>query len=155
MCGDWNLVINRDLDTNNYLHINNPRARNEILENIMEEDDFLYIYRIYHEDKKEYTWESKESGQKQARLYFFLISSDCFLYADATNIIPGYRTDHSDITMDLVLNYNNERGRGYWKFSIHTLPYPSLPNLSLYCTISLPINPLLNSPCLVCGDQVM
>ena len=105
------------IDTNNYLHINNPRARNEILENIIEEDDFLDIYRIYHEDKKEYTWSRKNPVRKQARLDFFLISFECFLYADATNIIPGYRMDHSGITMDLVLNYNNERGKGYWKFN--------------------------------------
>ena len=83
----------------------------------MEEDDFLDIYRIYHEDKKEYTWSRKNPVRKQARLDFVLISFECFLYADATNIIPGYRTDHSGITMDLVLNYNNERGGGYWKFN--------------------------------------
>ena len=63
MCGDWNLVINPDLDTNNYLHINNPRA--EILENIIEEDDFLDINRIYLEDKKEYTRSRKNPVRKQ------------------------------------------------------------------------------------------
>ena len=26
-CGDWNLVIKPDLDSNNYLYINNPQAR--------------------------------------------------------------------------------------------------------------------------------
>ena len=41
MCGDWNLVINPDLGTNNYLHISNPRARNEVLDNIIEEDVFF------------------------------------------------------------------------------------------------------------------
>ena len=117
MCGDWNLVINPDLDTNNYLHINNPRARNEILENIIEEDGFLDIYRILHEEKRKYTWSRKNPVRKQARLDFFLISFECFLYADATSITPGYRTDHSGITLDLVFNYNNERGRGYWKFN--------------------------------------
>ena len=117
MCGDWNLVINPDLDTNNYLHINNPRARSEILDSIIEEDDFLDIYRVHHEDKKEFTWSRRNPVKKQARLDFFLISFECFLYADATNIIPGYRTDHSGITLDLVFNYANERGRGYWKFN--------------------------------------
>ena len=117
MCGDWNLVINPDLDTNNYLHINNPRARNEILENIIEEDGFLDIYRILHEEKREYTWSRKNPVRKQARLDFFLISFECFLYADATSITPGYRTDHGGITLDLVFNYSNERGRGYWKFN--------------------------------------
>ena len=43
MCGDWNLVINPDLDTNNYLHINNPRARNKVLDNIIEDVSFRYI----------------------------------------------------------------------------------------------------------------
>ena len=26
MCGDWNFVLDPDLDYNNYLHINNPKA---------------------------------------------------------------------------------------------------------------------------------
>ena len=39
-----------------------------------------------------------------------------FLYVYATNIIPGYRTDHSGVTLELTLN-ENERGRGYWKFN--------------------------------------
>ena len=43
MCGDWNLVINPDLDTNNYLHINNPRARQEVLNLIEEEGFFRYV----------------------------------------------------------------------------------------------------------------
>ena len=115
-CGDWNLVINPDLDTNNYLHINNPRARNEVLDSIIEEDGFLDTYRIFHEEKREYTWSRRNPVRKQARLDFFLTSFECFLYVYATNIIPGYRTDHSGVTLELTLN-ENERGRGYWKFN--------------------------------------
>ena len=116
ICGDWNLVINPDLDTNNYLHINNPRARNEVLDSIIEEDGFLDTYRIFHEEKREYTWSRRNPVRKQARLDFFLTSFECFLYVYATNIIPGYRTDHSGVTLELTLN-ENERGRGYWKFN--------------------------------------
>ena len=25
MCGDWNLVINRDIETEKYWHVNNPK----------------------------------------------------------------------------------------------------------------------------------
>ena len=32
MCGDWNFVLDPDLDCNNYLHINNPKARKVIIE---------------------------------------------------------------------------------------------------------------------------
>ena len=39
-----------------------------------------------------------------------------FICIYATNIIPGYRTDHSGVTLELTLN-ENERGRGYWKFN--------------------------------------
>ena len=53
MCVDWNLVINPDLDINNYLHINNPRTRNKILDNIIQEDGFLNIHRILHEEERE------------------------------------------------------------------------------------------------------
>ena len=54
MCGVWTLVINPDLDTNNYLHINNTRAMNEVLDSILiEKDGFLDTYRIFHEEKRE------------------------------------------------------------------------------------------------------
>lgn len=31
-CGDWNLVLKPDQDTDRYLHINNPNARKSVLE---------------------------------------------------------------------------------------------------------------------------
>lgn len=31
MCGDWNLVLNADKDYEKYFHINNPRARETVL----------------------------------------------------------------------------------------------------------------------------
>ena len=117
MCGDWNLVINPDLDTNNYLHINNPRARQEILDNIIEDGDFYDIYRIFNDEKREYTWSRRNPVRKQARLDFFLVSFECLSYTEASNILPGYRTDHSGIILDLTLNHNIERGKGDWKFN--------------------------------------
>ena len=51
---------------------------------------------------------------KQARLDF-LTTFESFAYSAGTNIIPGYRSDHSGILLDLDFNIN-ERGRGYWKF---------------------------------------
>lgn len=44
MCGDWNLVLNPDVDTQNYLHINNPKARQVVLNLIKE-----YILLTYGE----------------------------------------------------------------------------------------------------------
>ena len=32
MCGDWNLVMNEDIDTYNYVRANNPRAKKRVVE---------------------------------------------------------------------------------------------------------------------------
>ena len=117
MCGDWNFVLNPDIDSNNYLHINNPRARQEVLDNMMEEDGLLDVYRLYNEEQREFTWSRRNPVRKQARLDYFLISFSCFTYAEASSITPGYRTDHSGTILDLILDFNVERGKGYWKFN--------------------------------------
>ena len=70
ICGDWNLVINPDLDTNNYLHINNPRARQEVL-NMIDDEEFVDIYGVLNGDKREFTWSRRNPVRKQVRLDFF------------------------------------------------------------------------------------
>ena len=42
MCGDWNFCLDAEKDCENYLHINNPRARNVVL-NLLDENDFKII----------------------------------------------------------------------------------------------------------------
>ena len=55
--------------------------------------------------------------RKQARLDYFLIGFSCFTYAEASSITHGYRTDHSGTILDLILDFDVERGKGYWKFN--------------------------------------
>ena len=43
ICGDFNLVIDPSIDYSNYLNINNPRARNKLLE-IIENKGLIEIY---------------------------------------------------------------------------------------------------------------
>ena len=74
--GDWNSVLNPDVDTENYLHINNPRAGTEVLK-IIEEDNFIDVYRNLH-DEKGFTWRKLNPVKKQARLEFFLVSEESF-----------------------------------------------------------------------------
>lgn len=115
LCGDWNLVINPELDTNNYLHVNNPRARQVVLD-IIEEDNFMDIRRVFHENEKGFTWSRRNPTRKQARLDYFLVNDNCFTYTSDTEITPGFRSDHSGITLKLEFN-EHKRGRGYWKFN--------------------------------------
>ena len=70
MRGDWNLCLNAEKDCENYLNINNPRARNVVL-NLLDENDFKDPWRIMNENARKYTWRRLNPTTKQSRLYFF------------------------------------------------------------------------------------
>ena len=117
VCGDWNLVLDTEKDCFNYLHVNNPRAMNVVL-NLMEQENFIDVWRVMNEDKKQYTWRRLNPTKKQARLLnnnfeqkvkkvktdkngnfiivdYFLVSDTTFSFVTHSDIVPGYRTDHS------------------------------------------------------------
>lgn len=114
ICGDWNLVLDPEKDTENYKHTNNPRARDEVLK-FIDQDNYIDVYRVLKEDRG-FTWRRLIPEKKQARLDFFLVSESCFQYVDDCTVVSGYRTDHSGIVLKIKLN-ENERGKGYWKFN--------------------------------------
>ena len=114
MCGDWNFVLNPDMDYENYMHINNPRSR-KIMLDFLEENNILDIWRIMNENKKQFTWQRLNPVRKQPQLYFFLISENLSSFITDTQITPGFRTDHNDIWLRLKLQ-ESVRGPGYWKF---------------------------------------
>ena len=74
ICGDWNLVQDQTLDTHNYVHVNNPRARQQVT-NMKDELDLCDPWRIRYPVKKYYTWR-QPNPFKQSRLDFFYISSE-------------------------------------------------------------------------------
>jgi exonuclease III len=114
MCGDWNLVQDPINDTYNYNNINNPQARETVLK-IMEELNLCDPWRIHFPGISRYTWR-RENPVKQARLDFFLISSELLNIVDFVDIQPGYRTDHSAVVLHLRLD-NIKPGKGTWKFN--------------------------------------
>ena len=59
MVGDWNLARNPDVDTYNYKQINNPRAREVVLE-IMAEFDLTDNWR----DEYTFTWRRNKTLQQ-------------------------------------------------------------------------------------------
>ena len=76
VCGDWNLVLTPYVDTENYRHINNARARSGVLKLIDEDNDiddldFYMITKALHGRKL-------TQRKKQARLDFFLVSEESF-----------------------------------------------------------------------------
>ena len=113
MGGDFNLVQNFSIDCSNYVNINNPNARNKLL-NIKTEYDLVDPWRIQHENTKRYTWFGQNN--KKGRLDFFFISKEAMNFVEKSNINQGYRSDHSITEISLSFS-NYTKGRGTWKFN--------------------------------------
>ena len=111
--GDWNLVLNPYIDTHKYVNVNNPNAREVVLE-IISELDLVDIWRDHNPELQKYTWR-RNTPLKQARLDFFFISNS---FAGNSDIHCGYITDHSMLSLKFKFTDNIKRST-YWKFNIH------------------------------------
>jgi exonuclease III len=112
--GDFNLILNPEKDCFNYSNINNPNAREKVLQMILE-NDLIDCWREQNLEEKKFTW-FKKNPVKKARLDFFLISSILYTDMEKTSILPGYRSDHSMIFLSISLG-KFKKGRSYWKFN--------------------------------------
>lgn len=114
VCGDFNLVQDQELDTYNYLHTNNPKAKACVL-TIKEDLNLVDPFREIHEIQRRYTWR-KPTPLKQARLDFFLVSENFFSSVKNVDILPSYRSDHSTVVLSFKVN-DFIKGKGLWKFN--------------------------------------
>ena len=111
MCGDFNLIQNFNLDTQNYVNINNSRSREKLL-NIKEDYNLVDPFRELYPDV---TWR-KRNPFKQSRLDFFLVSDSFFHSVCDVKIENGYRSDHSPVIFSFKIN-EFMKGKGLWKFN--------------------------------------
>lgn len=114
ICGDFNLVLNQELDTFNYKHQNNPKATIKV-KDIIEDFSLTDPFREFYPNLKRYTWR-KKTPIKQSRLDFFLVSINFMPSIKQCNIELGYRTDHSTVVLSIKLN-DFVRGKGIWKMN--------------------------------------
>ena len=112
--GDFNLVLDTSKDYFNYLHVNNPKAK-EVVHQQIQSFNLVDIYRQFHPNVNRYTWR-KANPMKQARLDFFLVSSSLMKEVKSSDIMTCYRSDHSPIFILLKLN-EFKHGKGLWKFN--------------------------------------
>ncbi len=118
MGGDYNITQDPHLDKKGgNLNIRHKQALT-VLNEIKEEQDLIDPYRIIYPDKTEYTWRQSKP-LIQCRLDFFLTSISLFGNIDKIKIIPGFKSDHSIVTMQIEF-HNQPRGKGFWKFN-HSL----------------------------------
>ena len=109
ICGDWNLVQNQDMDTKNYKHENNIKSRSEVLK-MKQELELVDPWRENNPNSKRFTWRCR-NPVRMARLDFFLTSNDIYTLSEKCFIEPGYRPDHSIITLKLHLKQRTQRQR--------------------------------------------
>ena len=114
MCRDWNLVQDFDLDTFNYIRINNPLAKNR-LSHLKQNLNLIDPWRELYPLKKSFSWR-QPNPVKMARLDFFLVTKELMSVIDKLKIVPGYKTDHSLISLSLNLE-KIHAGKGYWTFN--------------------------------------
>lgn len=100
MCGDWNVVLDPSMDNFNILHVRNPSSR-DMIEEILKTYELVYPWHIGNPNDRKYTWRQPSPCEK-------------------TNILPGYRTDHSAIIFTFSASLE-KRGKGYWKFNSQLL----------------------------------
>jgi len=77
------------------------------------------IWRDLNPDVQRFTWR-RNKPEIHCRLDFFLISSSLSTDALEADILRGFKTDHSLITLSLGTK-TNPRGPGFWKLNSHFL----------------------------------
>ena len=55
LTGDWNLVLNPELDSQNYKHVNNPKFREKVID-MTNELSLVDIWRELNARCKRFTW---------------------------------------------------------------------------------------------------
>ena len=58
MAGDFNLILNPSIDCYDYLHLNNPKARDAVFD-LMLDSNLIDCWRDLNMEKKEFTWFKK------------------------------------------------------------------------------------------------
>ena len=112
--GDFNLVldvVNDKAGGNKTAHQKSLKQMESIKENL----DLMDIWQIQHPETKRCTWRRREPDI-QCRLDFFLISSSLCTNTLETDILLGYKTDHSLITLS-ISTQSNPRGPSFWKLN--------------------------------------
>ena len=116
--GDFNLVLDVEKDKKGGLPKTHHNAQNTILE-ICDNLDLVDAWRILNPEEKRYTWRQTQPTV-HCRLDFFLTSQSLLGNIISANILPGFKTNHSMITLNISL-HSNPRGPGFWKLNTSLL----------------------------------
>lgn len=112
--GDFNLVLDLNKDKKGGLAKTHKNAL-KVVQNLSESLELSDAWRILNPETTRYTWRQRQPDI-HCRLDFFLVSQSSICNITQADIIPGFKTDHSMITLCLSL-HSNPRGKGFWKLN--------------------------------------
>ena len=113
--GDFNLILNSEIDKKSNATTTNKKSQ-ILINNWMEETELTDIWRFQHPDSRKYTWYRKNPQPVFCRLDFFLVSYGITENITKSDIHPGYKSDHSLVSI-IFKPFLNPRGRGFWKLN--------------------------------------
>ena len=83
----------------------------KVIQDFSENLGLADVWRIINPEARRYTWRQNQPVI-HCRLDFFLASESSLCNVTHADIVPGFKTDHSMITLDLSL-HSNPRGKGF------------------------------------------
>ena len=86
--GDFNLALDYRLDRMGTTTNNKNSAK--VINSFMSNNNFIDIWREYHQDKPGYTWRKLGLQPKFSRLDYFLMFDSMFQMTDAVEVEPGF-----------------------------------------------------------------
>ena len=119
--GDANLVLDnsKDVIAGNPHDSELVRSFNQLLT----ETDLFDIWRIMHDNEREFTWSNNRSPWIARRLDYILGNSLVVEKSIACEIVTVEKTDHRGVELELQLD-DIQRGPSYWKFNQSLLKDP-------------------------------
>ena len=117
VCGDLNVHLDVELDKRGGSKVVSKSS--EIINNFMEEESWIDVWRARNEDKFQFTW---KGGRPLilSRLDYFILPLGTFSLVSECQILPAIYSDHCPIVMVLRLS-NKVKGPGLWKFNVRHL----------------------------------
>jgi exonuclease III len=119
LAGDFNIIQDPTLDKWNPAPNEKPGKPAIHLDEFKTSHDLVDIWRLHNPHVKRYTWRRKRVGKppQQSRIDYCLVSDTLINVIEESDILPGFRSDHSLVTISINNIEAPNRGRGYWKFN--------------------------------------
>ena len=87
---------------------NNTKSA-EYIKAYMEENSLVDIWRLKNPDKFKFMWKREAPTKALCRLNYFLISNGLIGCVEDVEILAGFRSDHSLVFLDIILEIYEQR----------------------------------------------